>query len=524
MVVLDRRIDRFGRDPDPLADVQVDALGLLLGRGDPDERQRVGVEAIGRQARIAGAARRHAAGADHRHVGIVEAAGAHAAVQDLPHLGAAVGDLHAQLVEAGEEPVEVVVETEERALPGADDVVGDVGAGEAPVEHRDLGLRQRLPVAVDEHRSALELAPRHRSHAVPSSCSRRAIAIGAAAVSIRRSARARRRPIARVALRCRPHQELRCSKPEAFANRTAAAPSSPTCRSTVAGRRDRRPARAERRRQVDHRRDALRPGRRRRRRGVRRRGRRAPAADRAQPGAAAADRRRAAGALDLREPRRRGQPGAVRRALRPRRRAAAPSAWPRRWRWSASPTAAKDKPSTFSGGMKRRLNIAAALVHDPDILIFDEPTVGVDPQSRNAIFDNLEDAAPARQGAALHHPLHGRGRAPLRPHRHHRPRQGRRQRHPRRHRASCCRRRRCSRSRSTALVDLTALRRAARHRRRRRRTGELLRAGVADLGRNAPALLAAGSRRRPRRAAASPRRRAGLEDVFLSLTGRQLRD
>ena len=40
--------------------------------------------------------------------------------------------------------------------------------------------------------------------------------------------------------------------------------------------------------------------------------------------------------------------------------------------------------------MKRRLNIAAALVHDPDMLIFDEPTVGVDPQSRNAIFDNLE--------------------------------------------------------------------------------------------------------------------------------------
>ena len=48
------------------------------------------------------------------------------------------------------------------------------------------------------------------------------------------------------------------------------------------------------------------------------------------------------------------------------------------------------KPSTFSGGMKRRLNIACALVHDPDVLILDEPTVGIDPQSRNAIFDNLE--------------------------------------------------------------------------------------------------------------------------------------
>jgi ABC-2 type transport system ATP-binding protein len=40
--------------------------------------------------------------------------------------------------------------------------------------------------------------------------------------------------------------------------------------------------------------------------------------------------------------------------------------------------------------MKRRLNIACALVHDPDVLLLDEPTVGVDPQSRNAIFENLE--------------------------------------------------------------------------------------------------------------------------------------
>ena len=54
---------------------------------------------------------------------------------------------------------------------------------------------------------------------------------------------------------------------------------------------------------------------------------------------------------------------------------------------------AKDKPSRYSGGMKRRLNIAAALVHDPDLLVLDEPTVGVDPQSRNAIFDALETLA-----------------------------------------------------------------------------------------------------------------------------------
>src|SRR5580700_5144971 len=51
---------------------------------------------------------------------------------------------------------------------------------------------------------------------------------------------------------------------------------------------------------------------------------------------------------------------------------------------------AADKVTTFSGGMKRRLNLAAALLHDPQILLLDEPTVGVDPQSRNAIFENLE--------------------------------------------------------------------------------------------------------------------------------------
>ncbi len=49
----------------------------------------------------------------------------------------------------------------------------------------------------------------------------------------------------------------------------------------------------------------------------------------------------------------------------------------------------KDPVKDFSGGMKRRLNIAASILHDPQILLCDEPTVGVDPQSRNAIFDML---------------------------------------------------------------------------------------------------------------------------------------
>jgi len=49
-----------------------------------------------------------------------------------------------------------------------------------------------------------------------------------------------------------------------------------------------------------------------------------------------------------------------------------------------------DKVKTYSGGMKRRINIASALLHRPKVLFMDEPTVGIDPQSRNLIFEVIE--------------------------------------------------------------------------------------------------------------------------------------
>jgi ABC-2 type transport system ATP-binding protein len=65
---------------------------------------------------------------------------------------------------------------------------------------------------------------------------------------------------------------------------------------------------------------------------------------------------------------------------------------------------AGDPPAEFSGGMRRRLNIACALLHEPEILLLDEPTVGVDPQSRNAIFETIE--ALAGEGRTLIYTTH----------------------------------------------------------------------------------------------------------------------
>ncbi len=65
---------------------------------------------------------------------------------------------------------------------------------------------------------------------------------------------------------------------------------------------------------------------------------------------------------------------------------------------------AGDRVDSYSGGMKRRLNIAAGLLHRPRLLVLDEPTVGVDPQSRHAILERVQEFG--RQGMAVLYTTH----------------------------------------------------------------------------------------------------------------------
>ena len=58
--------------------------------------------------------------------------------------------------------------------------------------------------------------------------------------------------------------------------------------------------------------------------------------------------------------------------------------------WAVLADRAGERVSNLSGGMKRRLNMAAGLIHEPRLMLMDEPTVGVDPQSRNRIFEMIE--------------------------------------------------------------------------------------------------------------------------------------
>ncbi|WP_231129402.1 ABC transporter ATP-binding protein [Bifidobacterium choloepi] len=64
----------------------------------------------------------------------------------------------------------------------------------------------------------------------------------------------------------------------------------------------------------------------------------------------------------------------------------------------------KNRPKQLSGGLKRRLNIACGIVHRPDLIFFDEPTVAVDPQSRNAILEGIQQLN--RDGATIVYTSH----------------------------------------------------------------------------------------------------------------------
>ncbi len=171
--------------------------------------------------------------------------------------------------------------------------------------------------------------------------------------------------------------------------------------------------------------------------------------------------------------------------------------------------------------MKRRLNIAAALVHDPDLLVLDEPTVGVDPQSRNAIFDNLQTLAA--RGKAIIYTTHYMEEAERLA-----------------DRIVIVDHGRVVASDTPAVlmralggtglvtievggdVDTRALL-GEPGVTRAEQQDDVLTLGIADLGASLPHVLTwLASRGHAVRRVASAR--ANLEDVFLSLTGRQLRD
>ena len=85
--------------------------------------------------------------------------------------------------------------------------------------------------------------------------------------------------------------------------------------------------------------------------------------------------------------------------------------------WALEHTGLADRANEpvkqFSGGMRRRLNIACGILHRPRIVLLDEPTVGVDPQSRDRIYDMLAELAARRRVAAADDTPPRRGGSPL---------------------------------------------------------------------------------------------------------------
>ena len=84
-------------------------------------------------------------------------------------------------------------------------------------------------------------------------------------------------------------------------------------------------------------------------------------------------------------------------------------------RASRSPTRPTRKVSTYSGGMRRRLDIAMSLIGNPPVIFLDEPTTGLDPQARIEVWQAVKELAEQRHDGAAHHAVPRRGRTARRP-------------------------------------------------------------------------------------------------------------
>ena len=69
---------------------------------------------------------------------------------------------------------------------------------------------------------------------------------------------------------------------------------------------------------------------------------------------------------------------------------------------------ADDYVGGFSGGMKRRINVLMAVIHDPDVIFLDEPSAGLDPQSRRVVWDFIKDFRTSKQNGYINDSQHGR--------------------------------------------------------------------------------------------------------------------
>ena len=186
--------------------------------------------------------------------------------------------------------------------------------------------------------------------------------------------------------------------------------------------------------------------------------------------------------------------------------------------WTGLAERAREPVKSFSGGMKRRLNLACGVLHEPKVVLLDEPTVGVDPQSREKIYEMLAGLRASGRLGAGDHALPRGGRGALRAHRDHGPRRalaegtlaelvarGRPRGPPRA----------ASRSTGPPTVAPAGFAREA--------DGGALAATITDVAGELPALLA-----RVRDAGLVVRdldvRAASLQAVFLELTGKELRE